>query len=216
MSPTTYTLRRTSPNTQILDSHDSLAPFIPSYALHTRATGGFLNKKPHMVISRTSKGITNKCAEVRFEVYGTGTTVHHYDTGVTQSLALESSLEQRYVCTANGGTCWWQPTGPKREELELRSKTQEVLASFTYTGPVALQTGPGTGNKQNSRVEVVGDLQVGKGLDTTTEEIEMVVCSALAVVERAKRRAANVGKQASAYRQGVACGPGTMALGGGL
>ena len=169
-----------------------------------------------MVISRTSQGITNKCAEVRFDVYGTGTTIFHYDTGVSQTLALESSLEQRYACTANGRTCWWQPTGPKREELELRSATQEVLASFTYTGSVALQTGPATGNKQESGVEVVGDVQVAEGPGTTAEEVEMMVCGALAIVERAKRRAANVGKQASAYRQGVACGPGTMALGGGL
>ena len=175
-----------------------------------------MNKKPHMVITREHNGMKNDCAEVRFEIYGAGTTVIYQESGTTQTLALESSLDQRYACCIEGRSYWWQPQGPRRMLLELSNDAGDIVAIFNYADEVALATGARTGNKKHVKSEKVGELHIKGIMAGKTPALEPVLCSALAVIERTKRRAANVGKQGSAYKQGSSCGITCNSYGGGL
>lgn len=62
--------------------------------------------------------------------------------------------------------------------------------------------------------EALGDGPQGE--EGRRQAIEEVICSAVVVVERARRRAANIGRQGTGYMQGAACGPTAGAYGGGV
>ncbi|KAL2039394.1 hypothetical protein N7G274_007666 [Stereocaulon virgatum] len=175
-----------------------------------------MNKKPHMVITRQHGEMCYGCAEVRFENYGSGTSILYKDSGVSQALALESSLDQRYECLIQGRPHRWYPLGPSRTMLELTNDVGDCIALFTYGSEVALTTGARTGNKKHVKNEDIGELHIHGDGNEGASVVEQVVCSALAVIERAKRRAANVGRQGSAYKQGASCGITCNAYGGGL
>jgi hypothetical protein len=209
----TYVLRQTAPNTQELTS---ISNTTRTYDVVSRETGGFMNKKPHMVITRQQNGMKYDCAEVRFDNYSSGTTIVYKGNGVSQSLALESSLDQRYECRIQDALHWWQPTGPSRRELELTNTAGESVALFTYANEVALTTGARTGSKKQVKSEDVGKLQILQRPEGGMSAAEQILCTALAVIERGKRRAANVGRQGSAYKQGACCGITNTAHGGGL
>jgi hypothetical protein len=209
-----YTLRQTSPATQILTPKSDST--LPSYAITLRATGGFMNKKPHMAITRQHDGMNYRCAEVRFENYGSGTSILYKDSGVSQILALESSLDQRYECLIQGRSHRWYRLGSSRNVLELTSDIGDCIALFTYGSEVALTTGARTGNKKHVKDKDIGELHIHGDGNGGVSAVEQVICSALAVIERAKRRAANVGRQGSAYKQGASCGITCNAYGGGL
>ena len=52
-----------------------------------------------------------------------------------------------------------------------------------------------------------------RGSDGAKEEI---LCSAVAVIERARRRASNIHRAGVGYKQGAACGPTLGSYGGGV
>lgn len=175
-----------------------------------------MNKKPHMVITRQQNGMKYDCAEVRFDSYSSDTAISYKDSGNRQELRLESSLDQRYECLIRDSLHWWQPAGPSRHELELTDTSGKAVALFAYANEVALTTGATTGIKRQTKSEIIGELQISQDPIRETLALEQVLCTALAVIERAKRRAANVSRIGSPYKQGVGCGITTNVYGGGL
>lgn len=176
-----------------------------------------MNKKPHMVVAKQQDGMKYDCAEVRFDSYSSATTILYKGSGISQELGLASSLDQRYECLIEGVIHWWQPVGSSRRELELTNAAGKRIALFVYANEVAFTTGARTGNnRKNVKSEIIGELHILQDFVGGTLVSEQLLCTGLAVIERAKRRAANIGKPGSAYKQGAACGITTNVYGGGL
>ncbi len=213
----TYALRQTTPSSYSLTPASAARSV--SWNVKSNATGGFMNRKPHMVISRLENGIGSEFAEVRFELHGSGTSVLYKDGRAAQKLVLESSLDQRYACLVQGREYWWQSLGPSRMVLELVDGAGERVALFVYAGEGAASTEMGeksAGKKKKKGGEEVGELHMLEEMEGGERATEEVICGALAVVERAKRRKGNVWTQGSNYRQGASCGITASAYGGGL
>ena len=98
------------------------------------------------------------------------------------------------------------PNPGNKGVLELTNEMDEIVARFVHTVPVSQVTGYGTrgsgaGKKKEDKLEL-GDLHIVDALAEGGRE--EVICSALVVVERAKRRARNItctgaGKNAPAW-----------------
>lgn len=185
-----------------------------------------MNRKPHIIITTMGEcgdeSLTRPLAEGRFDIHGTGTTItyaHLPNMRMIQRLELENSLTQRLRTTIWGHENWWVPNPGNRGVLELWNETEEIVARFVHAVPVSQVTGFG-GRKGNSsggkkvkkegegREEELGELHVVDALAEAGRE--EVICSAMVVVERAKRRAGNIscagiGKTAPAW--GMSAGP---------
>ena len=100
--------------------------------------------------------------------------------------------------------------------LELTNDMDEIVARFVHTMPVSQMTGSGRsgsrGKKKDDKEEL-GDLHI---VDSLAEGgREEIICSAMVVVERAKRRANNinsigVGKTAPAWGMSAGASGGFM------
>ena len=197
----TYTLRQKSPNVQTLTlkSNTTTAASTPTkhYNIKTYTTGGFMNRKPHIIISGTDTG--RRTAEARFDVMGTGTTINYFEPSPTvQHLELKDSRLQLLSTQINGMRHWWEPNPGNKAVLELTNEAEEIVARFTQTIPVFPVTG--TKSKKGLEVEVeIGELQVVEELTGGELGREEVLCSAITVIERAKRRAVNIRSQTSTH-----------------
>ena len=260
-----YTLRQLSNNTQIISPIRDQA-VEAYYHIKTFATGGFMNKKPHIIISKgetsnaiepTSSSASQDCnngnfassrrfsilprrdsdtqtitqtnlkknpqplpvAEARFDIHGTGTRIAYISIPSPQGeqrLDLENSQAQTLRTTIGGTRHYWQPFPGNKSVLELLNEMEEIVARFTYTVPAAVATGAATGRKKSIAADMeVGELHVVEALVGGEQEKEEIICSAAVVIERARRRAVNIGYQGIGYKQGAACGPTMGAYGGG-
>ena len=231
----TYTLRQSSSTTQslVLTSNHMLSQ--SSYDIKSRATGGFMNKKPHVVITSTSSstGRTQNIAEGRFGIHGTGTTIDYLSGDGSemrqQELELQDSLSQLLKTKVGGKVCWWQPHPGNKGVLELTNEYDEVIARFVHRedqenlsrqnsdslrvpasterrSSVAVMGKKAPKKAKEGKEEVVGELQVVDELVGGEEELgkdkarEEVLCSAIMVVERAKRRKAMLSRSGEALR----------------
>lgn len=173
-----------------------------------------MNRKPHMIITKNKDGIQIGLAEVRFDAYSAGTTILYKETGCTQHLSLESSLYQSIECPIQGQTHCWQPLGPSRTVLELIDNDGKRIALYNYTNDVGLTAIMGVG--KNSPSKDIGELHILEDIEGGPRATEEVLCSALTVVERARRRASNVKNVGSNSKQGAFCGLTANTYGGGL
>ncbi|KAF6236342.1 hypothetical protein HO173_005433 [Letharia columbiana] len=212
-----YTLHQTAPDTLVLTLRDhpsesatAYTSTLPVCKIRTNKTGGFMNRKPHVIITtgECDESLNRPLAEGRFDIHGTGTTIsysHLPNMQMIQRLELEDSLSQRLRTTIWGHEHWWTPNPGNKGVLELTNEMDEIVARFVHTVPVSQMTGSGkrgsTGRKKEAREEL-GDLHIVDALAEGGRE--EVICSALVVVERAKRRANNIsctgiGKTAPAW-----------------
>lgn len=173
-----------------------------------------MNRKPHVIITtgECDESLNRPLAEGRFDIHGTGTTIsysHLPNMKMIQRLELEDSLSQRLKTTIWGHEHWWMPNLGNKGVLELTNEMDEIVARFVHTVPVSQMTGSArrgsTGKKKEDRQEL-GDLHIVDALAEGGRE--EVICSAIVVVERAKRRANNVSgaglaKNAPAWHTGV-------------
>lgn len=177
-----------------------------------------MNRKPRVIITtgECDETLNRPLAEGRFDIHGTGTTIsysHMPNMQMIQRLELEDSLSQRLRTTIWGHEHWWMPNPGNKGVLELTNEMDEIVARFVHTVPVSQVTGygrrgSGAGKKKEDRTEL-GDLHIVDALAEGGRE--EVICSALVVVERAKRRANNIscigaGKTAPAWSMSVAPG----------
>ena len=203
-----YKLRQTSATSQSL----SLLAGTTVYTIKTRATGGFMNRKPHVIISGSSD--SEITAEGRFENLGTGTKISYFKPSRSQVLALESSQMQLLKTTIGDQDHWWQPHPGNKGVLELTNETEEIVARFIFASPGSTRTTSVGSMKEASKEQELGELSVVEALSGTDTGLEEILCSTVVVVERARRRAANMVKNGAAYKQGA--GWGMIASSGGL
>ena len=153
-------------------------------------------------------------AEARFDIGGTGTTITYSQRtppSNTQRLTLCNSQAQtlRLDLGPNAETHYWQPHAGNRRVLELVNGADEVMARFVPAAPPASDSSSSSssaavGKKRasSSTAEMeIGDIYVavaalaGEGQAVKRLEVE-VLCSAVVVVERARRRATIIGGRA--------------------
>lgn len=157
-----------------------------------------MNRKPHVIITtgECDESLNRPLAEGRFDVHGTGTTIsysHMPNLQMMQRLELEDSLSQRLRTTIWGHEHWWMPNPGNKGVLELINGMDEIVARFVPTVPVSQMRdsgGRGSNGKKKEEMGEVGDLHI---VDSLAEGgREEVICSAMVVVERARRRADNI------------------------
>lgn len=228
----TYKLRQTSPSTQTLTlSSPSASAYTTTattaYDIISRATAGFMNRKPHVIISARQSDSSKIIAEGKFAIHSTGTTISYFG-GREQTLQLQDSQAQLLRTTMGGKVVWWQPHPGNSEVLELTNEYEEMLARFVHkeqgcqrsetlsrrdssgSTPSVVEGRRKSGKKEKDATEFeVGELHVvdalvggqEAGSERRKEELrEEVLCSALMVVERAKRRRANLSKSGPALK----------------
>ena len=192
----TFTIRQTSPSTQTLTfGDDPSTP--PIYHIKTYETGGFMNRRPHVMILREPKDKV-AFAEVRFDIHGTGTTITYTDPPSAQRLELEDSRMQTLKTTIHGMDRWWQPFPGNRDVIELTNDDEEILARFVCSKKASPPGSPGPAKKKTPTVEI-GQLHIVDPMIGGVEERVEILCSAITVVERAKRRRAILNNKSNPY-----------------
>ena len=197
-----YNLRQTSPNTQTLSLCGDLTALNTSYTIKSNKTGGFMNRKPHVIITADSDG--KRVAEGRFDIHGTGTTISYVNSNMHR-LELEDSLAQVLRTRMYNSDLWWQPHPGNKGVLELTNDMDEVVARFLHAAPVSQRTGSWpkragavSPSKKDRSDFKLGELHVVGSSEAQESDYEQIVCSAIMVIERTRRRSANMMKSAVA------------------
>ncbi|KAL8832843.1 MAG: hypothetical protein Q9191_000027 [Dirinaria sp. TL-2023a] len=161
----------------------------------------------------STKTASTTVAEVRFDRVSSRTFLTFPSHGPKSSseMDVESSLTQKHLLLIDGSVCMWQPTDPDSKRcLELRSRDEGLMACWTYANEPNRW-----GHAKEDAAGEVGVLQVsdrlfGCGADDGQLEregegdeegirgenekvLEQVLCSAVVLVERIKRRSASLG-----------------------
>lgn len=178
-----YQLRQTSRSIQTLVVlRESAASDVLEIKVH--AGPGLLIRKPDMVISRNQNGVLFQIAGVKFEKHGGGFSINHLDLNLTQHLSRENPESQSYIMNLNGRSHAWRPIESKSSLDLTDGKDGRLIARFTYSDSV---------NYSNSTVikngGTLGELLVIKSRSYEPAELEQILCSAIAMVEKRKRLA---------------------------
>ena len=189
-----YVLRQTSPSTQSVEpTQPTSEPHSPTYSITSHPTGGFMNHHPHMVITKHESGLNTRLAEVRFEIYGYGTNIEYKDAGIVQPLDLSDNHEQRYHFSLGGESHWWQPLGPSKAVMELTKDDGKRVALFVRAEEVAQRRASAPATSKHFETENVGEIHIMDEFVGGPMELDQILCTAVVVVERVKRRATNPG-----------------------
>ena len=162
-----------------------------------------MNRKPHVIITAGDKA--RLVAEGRYDIHGTGTTISYPHADI-QRLELQDSLAQVLKTRIHGSDLWWQPHPGNTGVLELTNEMDEIVARFTCAAQMSQRTGSfleKRGSKSGSKQDVdadMGDLQVVGNSIAEDADYEKILCSAIVVIERARRRAVNIRKSGPALR----------------
>lgn len=201
----TFNLHQTSRNTQALiptQKNSNLPSYtassvqepeympLPTYHVKSYASAGFMNRKPDMTVTRVDDGKDTRVADARFDRLTARTNITYPETTVSQELELESGMTQKYTLVINHMMCHWQP-GLSKRIFELMTEDEMLLASFAYA-----QEPNYTGHAPPTKNGEVGILHVSEKLEKLVggqTALQQVLCSAVVMVERKKRRAANMG-----------------------
>ena len=163
---------------------------LPTYKIKCITSTGFMNRKPDMTVTCVDGGLEHRVAEARFDTLTTRTYITYPEAGKTQDLELESGMTQKYMLIVNGTLCHWQP-GPMKRVIELMTVDETLLASFAFA-----QEPKYTGYAPPTKQGHAGTLHVSEKLEKLVggqTALEQVLCSAVVMVERKKRRAAKMG-----------------------
>ena len=162
----------------------------------------------------------------------------------SQRLELEDSRMQILKTTVGGMAYWWQPLPGNKDVWELTNEYQDVIARFVHSPSTRMQprsppqaqsppsspqlgrersnsifsiggsNGDGAMKKTKFEETAVGELHVVDALVGGEQEREEILCSAVVVVERMRRRQAILLNKGNAYgvarsigRNGVAYVP---------
>lgn len=152
-----------------------------------------MNRKPHIEIFPSNS--SHSVAVARFDVHGTGTTITHISEHLhVQRLELENSQAQLLRTSVRGNDHWWQPHPGNKGVLELTNEMEEIVARFTFAAPSFQRRVSVIERwKEKSVVERdLGELHVVDELAGGDMGREDILCSAVVVIERAKRRAMKI------------------------
>ncbi len=224
----TLLLRQLRPDRQSFIPFSGDAAF--NYTIKVNRTDGLMHRKPHMIISRALQEGRNDSvtsvkslgdrrrssifgsdqeqdkacvAEVRFNHKDMGRNeIHYKDSGHTQTLSEIDGTGQTCACQIAGKKHCWRPLGPSESVLELVNETNDRKALFVYSTDEV-------GVKAPLKVEKdIGELHMIENIKGEMSEQEEMLCTALAMVERARRRAASGANTSTVYKQGHTGGVG--------
>jgi len=173
-------------------SGDDIIPpqILPTYTIKSKPSAGFMNRKPDMLMLRSSDtDASHTCtAEIRFDRTSSRTFISYPSSQTSQEMDVESSLTQKHLVTIDSEHCTWQPAdGQSKRCVELRSIEEGLMACFTYANEPNRY-----GYAKEDASGDVGVLQVSERLRGGEAALEQVLCSAAILVERTKRRAQNL------------------------
>ncbi len=186
----TLRLRQSSQTSQTLTADQELTLQLPRYSTQSFDNSGLLRRKRgDLVITRETAGGTKKTCDVKFG-QGLASMILTSPDGESKEMTLVDSKTQAFKVVIGGegrGGCVWAPSLTDTSSIVLTTeKGGEVLAKFRYLGR--------DHSDQNRQTVVgisVGELEVLGGLVAEMEVFERIVCSALAVLERGRRRGKN-------------------------
>ena len=173
---------------------------LPTYRVKCVSSTGFMNRKPDMTVTRVDEGLEYPVADARFDRLTAKTTITYTEAGKEQALELESGMTQKYTLVVDDMICHWQP-GPTKRILELITLDDLLLASFAYA-----QEPNYTGYAPPTKQGEAGVLHVSEKLVDGQIALEQVLCSAVVMVERKKRRAAKMGAMEGSMGCGIGGG----------
>jgi len=196
MSSQTYTLRQQTTKTQTLTSYN---PSRPSYSIQLSTTGGFMNRKPHMAIVKHINNQPWPCANIRFSANSSETTIAYTGLQLETPLKLESSQTQRYTFLIGTALYSWERSSQDRKMVELFNGAGRTIATFLYK-----HWAPGSEKKydHDSGVRDIGTLKIMGDWSWRQDAFEQILCTALVVVERVKRKSAAFGTLANDHASG--------------
>lgn len=174
----TYILRHITRSTQTLTSTRPDAPR-EVYEIKISGTSGIIGRKAAITISSKKGELISLIASVKFDLTGPGISIKYEKSDCTKRLSLDDPQLQRYT---DGMNHHWLPTESKTS-LELTDDDNEkVIARFNYSGQVnywGLPTFMDDGT--------MGELSVAQKWTYDEDELEQIICSAIAVIEKRKR-----------------------------
>ena len=173
---------------------------LPTYKVKSVFSTGFMSRKPDMIVTRVDEGQEIRVADARFDRLTASTSITYTDGGKEQVLELESGMTQKYTLVIDDMICHWQP-GPTKRIMELITLDDLLLASFAYA-----QEPNYTGYAPPTKQGEAGVLHVSEKLVDGQIALEQVLCSAVVMVERKKRRAAKMGAMEGSMGCGIAGG----------
>lgn len=174
-------LKQISSKAQIV-TFDNPHPIHPTYNIETTSTS-FLNHKPDVAISREHNNISQKVAKANFEKYNPDSQIKYRESNKVEELRLEDHQTQRIVATIDGMPLgWWQPSQVDNLLVEIVAPTNELIARFVYSNDHNFS------DKVIKFGTVLGELQVDEKYASNQTVLDQVVCMAVTLVEREKRR----------------------------
>lgn len=174
-------LKQISSKAQTL-TFDQTHPTHPTYNVETTSTS-FLGHKPDLAISCEHNNISQKIAIGNFEKYNSISKIRYRDSKKVEELRLEDHQTQRVIGTVDGMPWgWWQPSQVDDLLVEIVAPSNELIARFVYSNDHNFS------DKVIKFGTVLGVLQVNEQYASDQTMLDQVVCMAVTLIEREKRR----------------------------
>ena len=174
-------LKQISSKAQVL-TFDQSTSTNPTYNIETTTTS-FLGHKPDLAISREHNKISQKVAEGNFEKHSAVTKIKYHESKKVEELRPENNQTQRIIGTIDGVAWgWWQPSQVNNLLVEIVAPSNELIARFVYSNDHNFS------DKIIKFGTVLGELQVSEQYASGQTVLDRVVCTAVTLVEREKRR----------------------------
>jgi hypothetical protein len=173
----TYILRQITRSTQALTSTRPDAPR-EVFDIKISGSSGIFSRKAAIAISSKKSDGVCQIAAVKFDLTGPGISIKYEKSDCTERLSLDDPQSQRYT---DGMNHHWLPTESKALEL-TDGDTEKLVARFKYSGQVnywGLPTPMDDGT--------IGELSIIPKWTHDEDQLEQIICSAIAVVEKRKR-----------------------------
>jgi hypothetical protein len=159
-----------------------------------------MNRKPHMAIVKHINNQPWPCANIRFSANSSETTIAYTGFQLETPLKLESSQTQRYTFLIGTAVHSWERSSQDRKMIELFNGAGRIIATFLYK-----HWAPGSEKNHDHDSGVVSDIGTLKIMGDWSwrqDALEQILCTALVVVERAKRKSAAFGTLANDHASG--------------
>ena len=184
----TYILQQASPTIQNLVP--SCKAKGPSYTIRLDKVGSFLKPQPHIFITENPEGL--HVAEVKLQNQVYDATMIYKNAGTSHKFVLQNTQDQIFQLLVNGEPHRWHPLGPSKSVFELTQGADKRVALFSYAEGLAQRTASASGSHEAFREQKIGEVHVVEDLTDVPIALQLVLFSAVVVVEQLKRRATSM------------------------